>query len=118
MSFLPRGIARGDAALGEQSSRARGGNRPARSAQFLPAGSKRQQAASLVLAFSLRGPKAASERLLRAGQVVRLVGDAAAAWQVAGRALPQAGLYVDKREWSHAGLNRGPYGYWPYALTS
>ena len=20
--------------------------------------------------------------------------------------------------WSHAGLNRGPYGYWPYALTS
>ena len=21
-------------------------------------------------------------------------------------------------QWSHAGLNRGPYGYWPYALTS
>ena len=20
--------------------------------------------------------------------------------------------------WSHAGLNRGPYGYWPYALTN
>ena len=20
--------------------------------------------------------------------------------------------------WSHAGLNRGPYSYWPYALTS
>ena len=20
--------------------------------------------------------------------------------------------------WSHAGLSRGPYGYWPYALTS
>ena len=46
-----------------------------------------------------------------AGQVVRRVGDAAAAGQVAGRALPQAGLYVDQREWSHAGLNRGPYGY-------
>ena len=23
-----------------------------------------------------------------------------------------------RKEWSHAGLNRGPYGYWPYALTS
>ena len=22
------------------------------------------------------------------------------------------------RKWSHAGLNRGPYGYWPYALTN
>ena len=24
----------------------------------------------------------------------------------------------EEKEWSHAGLNRGPYGYWPYALTS
>ena len=22
------------------------------------------------------------------------------------------------KTWSHAGLNRGPYGYWPYALTN
>ena len=21
-------------------------------------------------------------------------------------------------KWSHAGSNRGPYGYWPYALTN
>ena len=24
----------------------------------------------------------------------------------------------ESKAWSHAGLNRGPYGYWPYALTS
>jgi len=22
------------------------------------------------------------------------------------------------KAWSHAGLNRAPYGYWPYAVTS
>ena len=27
-------------------------------------------------------------------------------------------LHQLKNKWSHAGLNRGPYGYWPYALTN
>ena len=31
------------------------------------------------------------------------------------RALSQQGA---AQKWSHAGLNRGPYGYWPYALTN
>ena len=27
-------------------------------------------------------------------------------------------MCFDKVKWSHAGLNRGPQGYYPYALTS
>ena len=27
-------------------------------------------------------------------------------------------VIAERKKWSHAGLNRGPYGYWPYALAN
>jgi hypothetical protein len=92
---------------------------PSRRQRPIPASGEQAAASCFVrLGVLLAGPWGCVGEAAAAGQVVRRVGDAAAAGQVAGRALPQAGLYVDQREWSHAGLNRGPYGYWPYALTS